>query len=76
MRGGLKTDGQVNLGSEHLDSENIESLTSDILRSHVNDTLQPKFGTNRRRRHTVLTGPSLGDDTGLSNPPGEKYLLK
>ena len=66
----------MNLGAEHLDSENIESLTSDVFRSHVNDALQPEFGTNRRRRHTVLTGSCLGDDTGLADPSGKKYLLQ
>lgn len=49
------------LGSQHLNSEDIQGLSADILRPHIDDTLQPKSRTYSCRSDSMLAG------TGLSN---------
>lgn len=64
------------LGTEHLDSENVESLSPDVLGSHVNLALHAKLGARRRGGDSVLTGSSLGDDGVLAESSGKEDLFE
>jgi hypothetical protein len=51
------------LSSKHFDAENIQGLTPDIFRSHVNNALHAELGTNGGSGNTVLSRTSLCDDS-------------
>ena len=53
-------------GTEHLYTENVQRLSADILRAHVDYAFKTKPGAYSRCCHTVLTCTSLGDDAFLA----------
>jgi hypothetical protein len=65
---------QNHLGSEHLNSKHVQSLTTNVFRPHVNHALHTETSADSSSSYSVLTGTSLSDDPGLSNPAREKYL--
>lgn len=52
---------QTYISTKHLDSKNVELLSSDVLGSHVDITSHSELGTDGSGGDTVLSG------TGLSN---------
>jgi len=54
--------------------ENIERLPLHILRTHVDDALQPKTGAHGGGGDTVLTSPCLSNDALLPKSLGEQGL--
>ena len=61
-------------GPEHVNAEDVECLTTNILGTHVNDTLHAEPGANGSCRYTVLSCTSLSDDTLLANAAGQEDL--
>jgi hypothetical protein len=64
----------AHISTEHLDSEDVELLSSDILGTHVDITLQTEFGTDGSGSDTVLSSTSLGDDPLFAQSLGEQDL--
>lgn len=64
------------LSSKHLDPENIESLPSDILCTHIDDALHAKFGADSSRGHAVLTSSCLSDYSRFSNAARQEDLVQ
>ena len=62
------------LPSQHFDAENIERLTPDIFRAHVNNALHAELGTDGGSRNTVLPRASLCDDSCFPYTPGKQNL--
>jgi hypothetical protein len=61
----------IDFGTEHLNAEDIEGLTSDIFCAHIDNTFHPKSSTDRCGCNTVLTCASFCDDAFLAYPPGQ-----
>src|SRR6266550_5109292 len=59
---------------QHFNPEDIQSLPSHILRSHVNYTFHAKFGANCSSCHAVLTCASLCDDSFLAEALSQENL--
>lgn len=57
-------------------TEDIESLTTDILGTHVHDTLHAELGANGSRGDTVLASTSLGNDSLLAQTAGKQDLTE
>jgi hypothetical protein len=57
------------LSSQHFDTENIQGLTPDILRTHVNNAFHAKLGADSCSRNTVLSSAGFCDDSGFPNAP-------
>ena len=65
-----------NLSSKELDTEDIQSLATDVLGSHVDGTWHVELSADGGGSDTVLSGTSLGDDLGLAQTAGEKDLTE
>lgn len=65
---------ETHISAQHLDTENVQLLSSDILGPHVDVACHAELGTNRSRSNTVLASTRLGDDTSLSQTLGKQYL--
>lgn len=66
--------GETHLGTKHVDSENVQSLTTNIFGTHVDDTFETESGTGGCCGDTVLTGTGFGDDSGLAESSSEENL--
>ena len=62
------------LGAQHVDSEHVQGLTTNIFRAHVDDTFQAESGTSRSRSDTVLSRARFGNDLGLAESFREEDL--
>lgn len=60
--------------AEHTHTENVECLTTNVLRSHVHNTFQAEPGADCGGSDTVLTGTCLGNNTSLAYPLGQQNL--
>lgn len=58
------------LGTEHSNPKNVESLSPDIFRTHVNNAFQTEPCTNSSSGDAMLTGTRFGNDTLLSKSFG------
>ena len=65
-----------NFGAKHLNTENVEGLSSDILGTHIDDTFHTKTSTDSCSCYTMLTSTSLGDNTFLAYPACKEDLRK
>lgn len=54
---------QTDFAAKHLNTEDIQSLSSDIFSSHIDDTFHPEAGTDRSGGHAVLASTRLCYDT-------------
>jgi hypothetical protein len=59
-------DKTTNFGTKHIHSENIQGLATNILCTHVDDTLHVESCTHGSSCDTVLTSTGLGDDARLA----------
>ncbi|KAH3670515.1 hypothetical protein OGAPHI_001030 [Ogataea philodendri] len=64
------------VGSEDSHPEHVQSLSSDVLCSHENRTLDTELGTGSGSGHTVLAGSGLCDDVGLAESSGNQDLCQ
>ena len=64
----------ANFRSKQPHAEHIEFLTPHVFRAHVHDALETKKRAHRGRRHAVLAGAGLGDDTVLSHALDQQRL--
>jgi hypothetical protein len=64
----------IHLRPQKLHAKNIEGLTANVLRSHVNLALKPQACGHRRSGNPVLAGSGFRDKTALSHPGGQKPL--
>ena len=62
------------LSAQHLNPENVQGLPTDIFSTHIDDTFHPEFCTDCGSCHSMLSCASLGNDTGLANPPSKQNL--
>lgn len=65
-----------NGGSEKLHTEDVESLTTDVLSPHVDGTLETELSTNSSGGDSMLSGSGLGNDLLLSETTCQKNLSK
>ena len=65
-----------NLGAEHLHARDVQSLALGVLTSHVDRAIEAKESSCGRGSHTVLAGPSLRDDTRLTQLLGQQRLAE
>jgi len=59
------------LGTEHFDAEDIQCLTSHILRTHVDDAFQAKSRADCGRGNAMLSRASLSDNARFPDPASE-----
>ena len=60
--------------AQHLHLPDVGLLALDIGLPHVDHARHVHQRADRRRGHTVLPGPRLGDDARLAHPPGDQDL--
>jgi hypothetical protein len=60
----------ADLGTQHFNSEYIERLTADVLRTHINDAFQSEACAYSGGSNTVLACAGFSDDTLLTEPFG------
>ena len=54
----------------------LRRLPSSVFLAHVDHALKPEQGARGCRCNAVLSGPGLGDDTGLAHSLGEQCLTQ
>lgn len=64
----------TDLGTEHLNPEDIQSLSSNVLCAHIDNAFHPKSSTDCCCCNTMLTCTSFRDDAFLANSPGQEDL--
>ncbi len=62
------------LGTEQLHPGDVEGLPLGVHLAHVDDAFEAEQRAGGRGRHTVLSGPGLGDDPALAHPFDQQRL--
>src|SRR6185503_4733444 len=63
-------------GTQETHPLDVRRLPAHVLGAHVHHALEPEPRAGGRGRDAVLTGPGLGDDPALPEPPGEDDLTE
>jgi hypothetical protein len=62
------------LCAQHLDSENVQALATNIFGTHVDDALHTELGAGGSGSDAVLASTSLSNDSFLTQSLGEQDL--